>query len=127
MDEIQSAYFNATAVTLHLIVLYFKNGDLEIDHKNFIIVLDAYHHNATAVLTILDKFMPEVKAMFPATKMIHLWTDSPSLQYRNKYIFHSLTKFEEMYGVQARWNYFEASHGKCPCDGRGGVAKHQML
>ena len=68
MDEIQSAYFNATTVTLHPIVLYFRNGDLETDHKNFIIVSDANHHNATALLTILDKLMPEVKAMFSATK-----------------------------------------------------------
>ena len=30
-----------------------------------------------------------------------------------------------MYGVQARWNYFEAGHGKGPCDGLGGVAKRQ--
>ena len=52
MDEIQSAYFDATAVTLHPIVLYFKNELSEIDHKNFIFVSDINHQNASAVLAI---------------------------------------------------------------------------
>jgi hypothetical protein len=39
MDEIQSAYWNATSVTLHPVVAYYRlseNGDLE--HKNFVFV-----------------------------------------------------------------------------------------
>jgi hypothetical protein len=28
-----------------------------------------------------------------------------------------------MYGVKATWNYFEAGHGKGPCDGLGGLTK----
>ena len=28
-----------------------------------------------------------------------------------------------MYGVGARWNYFEVGHGKGPCDGLGGTTK----
>ena len=27
-------------------------------------------------------------------------------------------------GVQAQWDYFEAGHGKGPCDGIGGTVKH---
>ena len=29
-----------------------------------------------------------------------------------------------MFGFTATWNYFEAGHGKGPCDGGGGTTKH---
>lgn len=28
-----------------------------------------------------------------------------------------------MFGMRARWNYFEVGHGKGPCDGLGGTTK----
>ena len=124
MNEIQSAYFNPTSVTLHPVVIYHKqNGD--VTHKNFIFVSDVLHHNATAVLTILEKLIEDLKCMFPQADTIHFWTDSPSSQYRNKYIFHELMQFVSLYGFKARWNYFESGHGKGPCDGLGGTAKRQ--
>lgn len=57
--------------------------------------------------------------------MIHYWTDSPSSQYRNRFIFHVLANQQQHFGVHARWNYFEAGHGKGPCDGIGGTCKRR--
>ena len=56
-------------------------------------------------------------------KKIHYWTDSPSSQYRNRFIFHTVAKHQEMYAISVSWNYFEAGHGKGPCDGLGGSTK----
>ena len=49
-----------------------------------------------------------------ASNQIHYWTDSPTLQYRNKTIFSVVSRHEETFGVKAVWNYFEAGHGKGP-------------
>ncbi|KAI8477551.1 hypothetical protein Bbelb_447140 [Branchiostoma belcheri] len=51
------------------------------------------------------------------------WTDSPSSQYRNKTMSSVISEHEALFGIPACWNYFEAEHGKGPCDGIGGTAK----
>lgn len=38
MEEVQSAYFNAEMVTLHPVVVYYKNEDGIVCHKSFVIV-----------------------------------------------------------------------------------------
>ena len=83
-DEVQSAYWNSTAVTLHPVVAYYRT-DEDLEHKNFIFVSDVTNHNSTAVYTILKKLVPELKSLVPDCKAIHYWTDSPSSQYRKIY------------------------------------------
>jgi hypothetical protein len=34
-----------------------------------------------------------------------------------------VSRFAKKFGVQASWTYFEAGHGKGPCDGVGGGIK----
>lgn len=127
MDEIQSAYWNATSVTLHPVVAYYREsegGDLL--HHNMIYISDLNHHNSTAVLAILRLLVPQLKVKIPVVNMIHYWTDSP-YQYRNRFIFHVLANHQQLFGVHARWNYFEAGLGKGPCDGIGGLVKEELL
>ena len=56
-------------------------------------------------------------------KVIHYWTDSPTSQYRNKLIFDIVANHYSLYNCAAVWNYFEAGHGKGPCDGLDGTVK----
>jgi hypothetical protein len=126
MDKMQSAYWNATSVTLHPVVAYYRlseNEDLE--HKNFVFVSDLNHHNSTAVLTILHKLLPILKVQIPGINTIHYWTDSPSSQYRNRYIINVIANHKQIFDVNACWNYFESGHGKGPCDGIGGTCKRR--
>ena len=54
---------------------------------------------------------------------IHYITDSPSSQYRHIHIFSVLAKHQQLLGTDALWLYFEAGHGKEPCDGISGSSK----
>ncbi|WAR25333.1 hypothetical protein MAR_011037, partial [Mya arenaria] len=54
--------------------------------------------------------MPVVKELLPNVEMVHYWTDSPSSQYRNSDVFHLVTQHQEMFGVDASWDYFDAGH-----------------
>lgn len=127
LDEIQSAYWNATSVTIHPDVAYAKleNGNLE--HKNLAFISDVNNHNSNAVLAIIRQLVPQLKEAFPRTSYLHYWTDSPSSQYHNRYMFDILSRHKELFGVDARWNYFECGHGKGPCDGIGVLAKGRQL
>ncbi|XP_048245740.1 uncharacterized protein LOC124116006 [Haliotis rufescens] len=107
MDEIQSAYWNPTNVTLHPVVVYYKLDKLV--HKNFIYVSDVNQHNSTAVLTILKRMLPELKTTFPDATHVHYWTDSPSSQYRNRYMFDVILKHKELFGLEALVGRFLAA------------------
>lgn len=121
-QEIQSAYFNQTAATLHPVVLYYKQDD-KLVHKSIVIVSDTMSHNAHTVAAFLDPIVHDIKQIMPDVQVCHYWTDSPTSQYRNKLIFDIIANHMELYNCAAVWNYFESGHGKGPCDGLGGMVK----
>jgi hypothetical protein len=123
MEEVQSAYFNQTSVTLHPVVVYFRDSDDSLQHRSIIIVSDEMGHKASTVITFIDELQPILKAIDANVTAVHYWSDSPTSQYRNKHIFDLIANHEQRYGTTARWNYFEAGHGKGPCDGLGGSCK----
>lgn len=122
LNEIQTAYWNQSMVTLHPVVAYFKEGDI-LKHQSFVVVSDEMSHSASTVCAFIDKLMPCLKLLKPNMKTVHYWTDSPSSQYRNRYIFYTIANHQNIYQIRGRWNYFEAGHGKGPCDGLGGTVK----
>ena len=69
-DEVQSAYWNSTMVSLHPVVTYFKDGDDNLQHKSFVYTSDELSHNATSVFLILKKFVPELKCLVPDVNVI---------------------------------------------------------
>ncbi|KAK3104833.1 hypothetical protein FSP39_011252 [Pinctada imbricata] len=119
LEEVQSAYWNASMVSLHTMVVYFPNGDV----KSVVGVSDVLSHNATAVITILHKIIPQIKNDYPQLRKIHYLTDSPTSQYRNKTIFQFILEHGDEFGVTAQWNFLESGHGKGPCDGLGASVK----
>ncbi|KAK3102947.1 hypothetical protein FSP39_015174 [Pinctada imbricata] len=123
VEEIQSAYWNQTGVTLHPVVVYFRNPEGVLQHRSFVVVSDEMSHSSNTVHAIIEKIMPELKLLSPDLEFIHYWTDGPTSQYRNKQIFYTIANHKDLYGVSARWNYFEVGHGKGPCDGLGGTTK----
>ena len=92
-------------------------------HKSIVAISDEPKHDAETVFAILKKVIPFIKSEVGAFNQIHYWTDSPTSQYRNKTIFSVVSRHEETFGAKAVWNYFEAGHGKGPCDGIGGTSK----
>lgn len=120
-DEVQSAYFNSSSVTLHPTVVYYRK-DGALNHKSIMFVSDDNGHNVGAVYTFMKKLLPEVRSSMDI-EHVHYWTDSPSSQYRNKTAFYITSAHKDTFGVSASWDYFEAGHGKGPCDGLGGAAK----
>lgn len=114
MEEVQSAYWNASMVSLHTMVAYFSEDRAPRNLQSYVAVSDVISHNATAVYAILKKIIPIIKEDYPVTKKIHYLTDSPTSQYRNKTIFQVLVDHETDFGMQAQWNYLESGHGKGP-------------
>lgn len=125
-EEIQSAYFDKNAVTLHPVVIYYTKEETENDvkHKSLVLVSDELSHTSSTVFAIMKQVIAEVRAILPNVEMVHYMTDSPTSQYGNKQIFSIVAQHDTIFpGIKATWLYFEAGHGKGPCDGVGGTAK----
>ena len=52
-----------------------------------------------------------------------IWTDSPSSEFKNRYMMNLLQSLTSKYKHQFTWKYFATGHGKGVVDGVGGRAK----
>jgi hypothetical protein len=89
-------------------VYYKKNGETQ--HKSYVVVSDEMSHSPSTVHAFIDKLIPELRLLSPELSFIHYWTDGPTSQNRNRQCFFTVANHRELYGVGARWNYFEVGH-----------------
>ena len=124
---IQSSYWNPVQVTLHPVVVYFRNEKTgEVEHRSLVYVSSQNQHNSTMVMAIIKSLMLEdIVDIIKENHITHVnyITDSPSSQYRNRFQAFLVSVHEELFGLTCTWHFFETGHGKCVCDGVGGVVK----
>lgn len=84
-------------------------------------VSDEMSHSTATVNVVLDKIIPLFKKIDPQVEMLHYWTDGQISQYCSKQISFTVAKHLNIYGMHAKWNYFEVGHGKGPFDGLRGM------
>lgn len=126
--EVQSLHFGASRkeICLHTGVIYTYDF-----HRSAIgttcacTVSQCLRHDAAAIWAHLVPMIKLAIEINPFIDTIHFQSDSPSSQYRNKYIFHMISvlhnDFPQLKAIT--WNYSEAGHGKGAPDGIGGVLK----
>lgn len=127
-DEVQSAYWSSTMVSLHPVVVDFKDMRMASCNTKASFTRQIIFPTIQPpfFFSILKKFLPELPPSVSPLKCIHYWTDSATSQYWNKTIFSLIANHKSEFGFPAVWNYFEAGHGKGPCDGVGGSAKRMV-
>ena len=121
--EIQSAHFGASnkTVSLHTVMLYASNTN----PVPICTISENCRHDSIGVLAHLRPIFQYIKDEFPEVNVLHILSDSPSSQYRNKntlYLFlHEILQVQNF--KWGTWNFFEAGHGKGAPDGIGSVIK----
>lgn len=125
-EEVQSLHFGGSRgqVSLHTVVIYIKKGR-EIINYSLCTVSECTRHDSPAVWAHLQKALDFVFEKSPNITTVHILTDSPSSQYRNKHIFYIMTQLQNVFSSlkSVTWNYQEAGHGKGAPDGVGAVVK----
>jgi len=124
-DEIQSAHWKQRQITVYTVMIYHRDNTI-----SRIIVSDSRDHEKRAVTAYTASVLETIKQDFPTVKNVAFWTDGPSSQFKNKFIFILSAKLANVYELQISWNYFATSHGKGPNDALGGNAKriaHQKI
>lgn len=122
-EEIQAVHFGGSRsqVTLHTCVLYRKDEK----PQSICSISPSNEHSPGAIWAHLDPIMK--LCIDNNIEKMHIFSDSPATQYRQKNNFFMFQKRLKEFGFQyATWNYFEASHGKGPADGVGGALKRRL-
>ncbi|XP_067634704.1 uncharacterized protein [Eurosta solidaginis] len=114
-DEVQSAHWNQRQLSIFTSGLYYN----ETFTAKVLVSNNLSHTKDTIVpyLYILFKNLPST------VRILKMWSDGPSSQFKNKYIAALIPHFEEIFGMKIVWNYFATSHGKGCVDGIGATIK----
>ncbi len=88
--------------------------------KSYALVSDVLDHSKSTIIPFLDRILEEL------IEVVHIWSDGPSSQFKNRFIAASLSTLEAKYCMKIYWNYFATAHGKGPVDGIGGALKRQV-
>lgn len=128
-QEIQSMHFGASKkqISLHTGVKYNHENETVIS-KGFCTVSECLHHQSYGVWAHLEPILVESANQFPGTETVHIFSDSPSSQFRNRwnlYLFKPLLRSYFPNLKHTTWNYSEPGHGKNPMDGIGGTFKRR--
>lgn len=128
MEEIQAVHFGGgrQRVTLHTGVLYLRSPDNVVKTQSFCTLSANNRHDSVAVWAHLKPIFKWLKDERPNINTIHLLSDSPVNQYKNKFMFHVVSHYLTKFFSDVTyftWNYSEPGHGKGAPDGVGGTLK----
>lgn len=114
-DEIQSAHWNQKQISLFTTGFYYNNN-----FKAKIFVSDNTDHTKFTIVPYLWKLVSNLPS---SCKILKIWSDGPTSQFKNKFMAAVISFFEEKFNIKIIWNYFAASHGKGCVDGLGATVK----
>lgn len=126
--ETQSVHFGASRqqLSLHTCILYYCSEPNKIDTYCFCSVSDCLRHDAVAIYSHISKALKHLcKDKNINMKTLHILSDGPSGQYKNKSNFYLFSQhlLNSLGVTSGSWNFWESGHGKGAVDGVGAVVK----
>ncbi|KAJ8722265.1 hypothetical protein PYW08_004667 [Mythimna loreyi] len=129
-SEIQSAHFGGSKsqLSLHTCVYYSANSEPPqniVKTTSFCSVSENLRHDPVLICAHLTPIIERIKIISPYLKELHILSDGPTTQYRNKTMFHLIANYVSKISNAERivWHFSEAGHGKGAPDGVGGCVK----
>ena len=114
-------------MTLFPVVIWTKNSENKTICNSYAIVSDDHSHDKKSVAVFMDKVLNTfVKERNPDVEEVHIYSDGPSSQFKNKHVVQLLHTFQKNLGTRISWHYFATSHGKGAVDGVGGTVKRTV-
>lgn len=125
-EEIHNLHYgaNKNQISLQTGVFFFKDHNGNLVQKSFCTFSDCLNHDAPAAWAMLEPVVEKIKEFVPDLEELHIQSDGPTTQYRNKTNYFLFHHFCQKFNLKkASWNHTEAGHGKTSGDGVGGCVK----
>lgn len=120
-NEIQSAHFTYTQVTLFTCVAWLYK-----EKMSFAIISDKLTHNKYDVYCFITEIVSQIKRSKNVSKIL-IFSDGCNSQFKNKFILSSIPELvKELRINEFEWNFFATSHGKGAVDGIGAIVKRKV-
>ena len=121
--QIQSAYFDISIFT----ACCYVKIDGVIINENVTVTSEANDHSRSAAMSCWKKVLAHIRDKYRLedSLILHLWSDGCSGQFRSRFIFFLLSRFELDHTIF--WYYKERYHGKGPMDGVVGTIKDRVF
>ena len=113
--------------TIFTTCCYFKDESNAINKKAISVTSETSDHSRSVSESCLQKvihFVREKYTHLPLKLNVIVWSDGCAAQFRSRYVFFLLSKFEA--SINLSWFYNEWHHGKGPMDGIGGTLKNAV-
>lgn len=126
-DEVQTAHWNQEQVTVFPATIWTINDDQsQKTCSSQVFITDDRDHDKTAVGVFMDRVLQMlVSDQGPKLKHVHVFSDRPSSQFKNRYIVNFYHKLRSV-DMNLTWHFSATSHGK-GVDGIGGCQLLLML
>ncbi|XP_053391572.1 uncharacterized protein LOC123539851 [Mercenaria mercenaria] len=121
-DEIQSAYYSYSQVSVFPMIAYYKCPDCEdVVQESAVFISDDLNHDAMAV-NLFSKLMFEHISSHVKVEQEIQFSDGCAAQFKSKVPFFHVA---ETITHKMERAFFGSRHGKSPCDALGGLIKKQ--
>lgn len=122
-NEIQSAHWVHSQATIFPAHAWISKNE----SQSFAIISDTLDHTKLTVYKFLSFLLKYLKNQYPTIKNIQVFSDGPSSQFKQRFLFSNLYLFEqENDSINITWNFFAMSQGKGAVDGIGGAVKRTV-
>ena len=123
-EEIQSAYYFDTQVSLLGAHVLFCQEDGLRKEKSFVVLSDITKHDTSTVYSCYKKIQSWIQNEVPNLQKTSLITDGCAAQFKNCKQFANTVCHVEDFGHPAEWFFSPTGHGKNSVDGINGTLKH---
>ena len=87
LEEVQSAYWNTSVVSLHPAVACYWSGDGQVSHKSRVFISDELGHNSATVSAFIKEIVPHLQSGFHKLSIFITATTAPPLNTKIKPYF----------------------------------------
>lgn len=121
--EVQAAHWHYQQATLFTAHAWVDGAE----NLSVVIVSDDLAHTKHSIYVYIQRVLKSLCTKFSSIESVEVFSDGPTTQFKQRFLFSNLHSWEQEYGINITWNFFATSHGKGAVDGIGGTVKRAVL
>ena len=120
--EVQAAHWHHSQATLFATHAW-VNKDTNF---SMVVISDDLDHTKYSIFVFMQHVLHSLKVKVPTISSIDVFSDGPTSQFKQRFLFSNLYYWEQAHEISIKWNFFATSHGKGVVDGIGGTVKRTV-